>query len=124
MSSLSDRLRFIICEIDTSQTKLARDMGHSNSYITNIVNKINNNPGDDLFGYMQARYNVSPEWLKYGEGDPFLPGGKKNDTLAGLIIMKFNALPASSQKIVKSFIDIAYEKEQLEKELKKKSAEE
>ena len=99
-------------------------MGHSNSYITNIVNKINNNPGDDLFGYMQARYNVSPEWLKYGEGDPFLPGGKKNDTLAGLIIMKFNALPASSQKIVKSFIDIAYEKEQLEKELKKKSAEE
>ena len=118
MSSLPDRLRSILFKIDTNPTKLANEMGHSNSYLTNIINGVNKNPSHELYEYFQVRFNVSPKWLKFGDGDPFLPGGLKDDTVAGLIIMKFNALPASSQNIVKSFIDIAYEKEQLEKELK------
>ena len=92
MRTLPQRLMFLMETVDTTPGKLSRDLGKERSYISQILKGKIKTPRPAFFEYLQSRYNVNPAWMKTGEGDPFLEGGKQNNIPAASLVNLINRL--------------------------------
>lgn len=68
------RVRSLIERLHISQAKFADSMGLSRGVIANIVYD-KNEVADYVRVLICEKYDVSPSWLKTGEGDPYIKKG-------------------------------------------------
>ena len=112
MSTFKQRLLLLLAELEEyniPNTELSRNMGRSDAYIANILSgKSSRRPGNKFFEYLQARFNANPDWLRYGTGEMFLPGGKRNDTQSATFMMMLDALPSEQREAVTHLVEVLY----------------
>ena len=92
MRTLPQRLTFLMEAVDSTPGKLSRDLGKERSYISQILKEKIKTPRPEFFEYLQSRYNVNPIWMKTGEGEPFLEGGRQNNIPAASLVNLINHL--------------------------------
>ena len=84
-------------------------MGRSDAYIANILSSRSSRyPGNKFFEYLQARFNANPDWLRYGTGEMFLPGGKRNDIHSATFMMMLDALPSEQREALIHLVEVLY----------------
>ena len=109
-NTIRSRLETILAELrkeyNISYIKLSRDMGKGQSYIGNVLSGAIKEPSDDLYSYLQIRFNVNPEWLRTGKGDMFLEGGKRNRYSAAAFTEMLYSLPEDERRLVQNMITI------------------
>lgn len=109
-NTIRSRLETILAELrkeyNISYIKLSRDMGKGQSYIGNILSGAIKEPSDDLYSYLQIRFNVNPEWLRTGKGDMFLEGGKVNHYSAASYTQMLYSLPEDERILVQNMLTI------------------
>lgn len=105
MNEFAERLRLLLKEIDISAAKLSRALGRTPTYVANILYDNNRSPNRAFYEYLEATYNVNPDWLKSGEGDMFLPGGKQYRLSAGIMVKRINSLPAEKREALMLILD-------------------
>lgn len=112
MSTFKQRLLLLLAELEEyniPNTELSRNMGHSSAYIANILTgNSSRNPGAKFYEYFQARFNCNPDWLRYGTGEMFLPGGKRNDTQSATFMMMLDTLPSEQREAVIHLVEVLY----------------
>lgn len=70
----SKRMVEVLKAVGISQAEMSRQIGVGSQY-TNDVVRGRRSLGDKLAARLQAKYGVSPAWLRYGEGKMFLSKG-------------------------------------------------
>ena len=106
------RLLALLAELEEfgiPNTQLSVDMGKSKAYLANLLSGNNQTPGQFFYDYFQARFNVNPAWLRAGDGDMFLPGGKHNHEDQTSFVTMFYSLPEKEQAALVSMIRILYD---------------
>lgn len=107
MDTLGSRLKYLLEEIlHIYPSALNTTLRRSNNYITNIINGQNKNPSPPLFDYLKNRYNVNPLWLKKGEGDIFLPGGKRDNYSSLQMLRAIDELSPEGQSAMWEYLDL------------------
>ncbi len=104
-------------------TKLSRDLGHAPNYVHLILNGGNQNPDDGFYEYMNARYNISIEWLRSGKGKMFGPEGMKNNYAAAAMVREINTLTSEHQHMLRVYVEALHLKEKYDKEKARKEKE-
>ena len=100
---LKDNLAAVLValgEYDLSVRKMSQEIGKSTAYLSNILSGQNVNPADAFYEYFQVRFNVSPKYLRTGEGEMFLPGGKQNNYRMASLLAMLYALPEDERELI------------------------
>lgn len=109
-NTIRSRLETMLLELkkeyNISYIKLSRDMGKGQSYIGNILSGAIKEPSDDLYSYLQIRFNANPEWLRTGKGEMFLAGGKVNHYSAASYTQMLYSLPEDERILVQNMLTI------------------
>ena len=106
---LKNNLAAVLVELgcyELSMSKLSNEIGKSRSYLTTILAGNNTNPSEEFYDYFEVRFNVSPKYLRTGEGEMFLPGGKQNNYRKASLLAMLYALPEDEQELVFSLIRV------------------
>ena len=109
MVMLKDNLAAVLAELkqyNVSLRKMSQEIGMNAGFLGNILAGNNQNPSDAFYDYFQVRFNVSPEYLRTGEGEMFLPGGKQNNYRKASLLAMLYALPEDEQELVFSLIRV------------------
>lgn len=104
MQNIGERLQILLDTIPISGVQLARDMGHSASYIYDITagrKKIQK----QLLDYLEVRFNVNTEWL-YDDAceSMFKSGGKMDRYQHSQLLLDIIDLPVNDQEIVRAVV--------------------
>lgn len=109
------RLLALLAELDgfrLSISQISLSMGKRRGYISNLLYRTSTNADakipKDFIDYFQIRFNVNPAWLRAGEGEMFLPGGKKNHFATGGFIVQLQRLPPEAQESIKDLVKTLY----------------
>ena len=70
MGSINDRIGFILNESKKTKTAFAESLQVSQQYISKLIRT--GNPSDLLISDICEKYNVNEDWLRTGEGEPFV----------------------------------------------------
>lgn len=70
MKTINDRIEFILNESQKTKTAFAESLKVSQQYISKLIRT--GNPSDLLISDICEKYNVNEDWLRTGEGDPFI----------------------------------------------------
>ncbi len=100
-----DRILHDFSDIKLTPGMISRDLNFSKSYINNIRNGTNQNPSDSFYDYFKIRFNVNPQWLRTGEGERYLAGGKQNNTRQAVLFAKILQLEPQYRDAVLLLID-------------------
>jgi transcriptional regulator with XRE-family HTH domain len=73
---IGKRLKLVREELGLKQKQLAKDLGMSSSYLSDIE-KGKNNPGFNFLVLLYREYKVSLDWLVFNKGDMFCGIGLK-----------------------------------------------
>ena len=106
---LKDNLAAVLVELGgfgLSLSKISLELGRTRTYLNTILSGYNTNPSEEFYDYFEARFNVSPEYLRTGEGEMFLPGGKQNNYRKASLLAMLYALPEDEQELVFSLIRV------------------
>lgn len=76
MTATGGRVRELLVALRSSQTELARQLGLSPGYVSEIARGIKR-PGADFFVRLRRELNVSVDWLISGQGSMFCTDGIK-----------------------------------------------
>lgn len=68
MHNMGEKIKKIRKDHKLTQTEFAEIFGLSHSHISNIENN-RENPSETLILFICSRFNISYEWLRYGEGE-------------------------------------------------------
>lgn len=75
---MKDRIKKIRKELDLTQQEFADRIGIKRGGIANYeIGR--NEPADSVISLICREFNVSEKWLRYGEGDMFLPTDRNAD---------------------------------------------
>ena len=74
MRNMGEKIKKIRKDHKLTQAEFAEIFGLSHSHISNIENN-RENPSETLILFICSRFNISYEWLRYGEDE--------NDTVSG-----------------------------------------
>jgi transcriptional regulator with XRE-family HTH domain len=69
MQILSDRLLSIICELGFSQSKFARELGVTFTYVNMLVNKKRKSASRIFVNYIQEKYGYQAGWIAGGKSE-------------------------------------------------------
>lgn len=100
---LKDNLAAVLAELkpySVSLRKMSQEIGKNAGFLGNILAGNNQNPSDVFYDYFETRFNVSPEYLRTGRGEMFLPGGKQNNYRKASLLAMLYALPEDEQELV------------------------
>ena len=106
---LSERLAMLFHELEgyrLSYIRMSKDMGKASSYVGSLLNGQNKSPSEDFYDYLQMRFNANPEWLRTGEGEMFLAGGKVNHYSAASYTQMLYSLPEDERILVQNMLTI------------------
>lgn len=103
--TLAKRLTELLAELRITPSTMTQNLGRKYNYVSNILNGSNKNPGNEIYDYLQVRYNANPAWLKYGEGDMFLEGGKQDNYSNASLVKLLNTLSPDTKKSVRDYIE-------------------
>lgn len=104
MSSLADRLKLAMKETGCTSSKLSRDAGYHPLYVSKVLRGDIKKPGRRFVSYLQARYNINPDWLLFDKGDMFL-SERKNDFRAGYLANVIESLPRQERAAAELIIE-------------------
>ena len=109
------RLLALLAELNgfgLSNSQISLSMGKQRGYISNLLYRTSTNTDakipQDFVDYFQIRFNVNPAWLRAGEGEMFLSGGKKNHFADGGFIVQLQRLPPEAQESIKDLVKTLY----------------
>lgn len=109
------RLLALLAELNgfgLSNSQISLSMGKQRGYISNLLYRTSTNADaripQDFVDYFQIRFNVNPAWLRAGEGEMFLAGGKKNHFADGGFIVQLQHLPPEAQESIKDLVKTLY----------------
>lgn len=96
-----NRLRQIFQDSKKSQTEIAQKTNVTSAYIWKILNKDNVAPRDLFIKTVCREFNVNEDWLRTGEGDPYIKRTRNQEIAA--FMNDVMGLPDEAFK--KEFID-------------------
>lgn len=125
---MKDRLVYVRKQAGLSQNEMAEKLGLTRNYIS-LIECGNRVPSDRTISDICSKFGVNRSWLETGEGEAFIPLGKKeelkaifSDVLSGRVSDKNAFIEAVAQLpddvfpvLVKSWISAA---EQMKEKLK------
>ena len=82
---IAARLRAVLAHMGLSQTDLARKMGRSTGYVSEVARGLKR-PGTDLLLALKREFEVSIDWLLTGAGAMFGGVGIRHDLLRAILI--------------------------------------
>ncbi|MDN3922517.1 helix-turn-helix domain-containing protein [Roseateles violae] len=82
---IAARLRAVLAHMGVSQTDLARKMGMSTGYVSEVARGLKR-PGTDLLLALKREFEVSIDWLLTGAGSMFGGVGIRHDLLRAILI--------------------------------------
>lgn len=77
-----NRLRQIFQDSKKSQTEIAQKTNVTSAYIWKILNKDNVAPRDLFIKTVCREFNVNEDWLRTGEGDPYIKRTRNQEIAA------------------------------------------
>lgn len=72
METINDRIKKVRMDADISQREFAKAAGISGPSIARLESG-ENNPSEQTIRLISSAYKVNYQWLKYGEGEMYLP---------------------------------------------------
>jgi transcriptional regulator with XRE-family HTH domain len=120
--TLSERLQYLLPNLNISQREFADKIGFSHSYISLILNGVKKTPSTRFFNAVGREFSVNPIWLRSGLGEIFILPGVSLAPLDTEIIARYKLLSSEDKTTVDKIINALLIKT-VNKEQKSKSKE-
>ena len=103
--TLAGRLNFLISRLGIKQLDFARRINFTQSYVSMVLRGTKTSPSPRFLDAIRREFNVSPEWLRTGDGDIYTIPGQPLPTEDMELLAKFRLLPSGEQHMIEEIIN-------------------
>lgn len=119
---MKDRIKKIRTDAGLNQTDFAKKLSISRSAVCKIESG-ENNPSEQTLKLIQADFSVNENWLRTGEGEPYMPpGDDRAGYISDLLEGKDDEFCDMIVQVVKTYSDLDEKSKAVLREFAKKLA--
>ncbi|MFR1579096.1 MAG: helix-turn-helix domain-containing protein [Lachnospiraceae bacterium] len=119
---MKDRIKKIRTDAGLNQTDFAKKLSISRSAVCKIESG-ENNPSEQTLKLIQADFSVNENWLRTGEGEPYMPpGDDRAGYISDLLEGKDDEFCDMVVQVVKTYSDLDEKSKAVLREFAKKLA--